>query len=94
MKMLFGGVLLCATETPFIYLAVRTKGVVAPLIASAVMIFINIFIKFKDSGILSLVGVLLSCKWTIIRAELSERNFNVHHSGYFLAGNCGKFAQL
>lgn len=52
------------------------------------------FIKFKDSGILSLVGVLLSCKWTIIRAELSERNFNVHHSGYFLAGNCGKFAQL
>lgn len=40
-KMLFGGILLCSTETPFIYLTVKTKGFVAPLIAVALIIFIN-----------------------------------------------------
>lgn len=44
-KMLFGGILLYAVETPFLYLTVRTKGFAAPLIANAVVIFINILMS-------------------------------------------------
>lgn len=36
MKMLLGGILLCATQTPFLYLAIKTKGFAAPLTATAV----------------------------------------------------------
>ncbi len=41
-KMLFGGILLCATQTPFIYLTIRVKGFVAPLIAIAAISLINV----------------------------------------------------
>lgn len=70
MKMLFGGVLLCATETPFIYLAVRTKGFVAPLIASAVMIFINIFLS--NSRIAGFYP--WSASYYLVNGRLSELN--------------------
>lgn len=44
-KMLFGAILLCATQTPFIYLAIRTKGFVVPLIAIAAIILINVVLS-------------------------------------------------
>ena len=44
-KMLFGGILLCATQTPFIYLTIRTKGFVTPLIAIAAISLINVVLS-------------------------------------------------
>lgn len=42
MKMLLGGLFLCATQTPFLSLAIRTKSFMAPLIAiAAVSLVIN-----------------------------------------------------
>ena len=49
LKMLFGGILLCATQTPFIYLTIRTKGFVTPLIAIAVISLINVVLS--NSGV-------------------------------------------
>lgn len=49
LKMLFGGILLCATQTPFIYLTIRTKGFVMPLIAIAVISLINVVLS--NSGV-------------------------------------------
>lgn len=43
--MLFGGILLCATQTPFIYLTIRTKGFAAPLIAIAAISLINVVLS-------------------------------------------------
>ncbi|MBD5549580.1 MAG: ABC transporter permease subunit [Lachnospiraceae bacterium] len=48
-KMLFGGILLCTTETPFIYLTIRTKGFVAPLTAVAVVSLVNVVLS--NSGV-------------------------------------------
>lgn len=48
-KMLFGAMLLCATQTPLIYLTIRTKGFVAPLIAIAAISLINVVLS--NSGI-------------------------------------------
>lgn len=44
-KLLFAGILLCATQTPFLYLTIRTKGFVAPLIAIAVTSLINVVLS-------------------------------------------------
>ncbi len=44
-KMLYGGILLCATQTPFIYLTIRTKGFAAPLIAIAAVSLINVVLS-------------------------------------------------
>lgn len=44
-RMLSGGLLLCATQTPFLYLTIRTKGFVAPLIAAAAVCFINVVLS-------------------------------------------------
>lgn len=44
-KMLFGGMLLCATQTPFMYLTIRAKGFVAPLIAIAVVSLLNVVLS-------------------------------------------------
>lgn len=44
-KMLFGGILLCATQTPFIYLTIRTRGFIAPLIAIAAILFVNVVLS-------------------------------------------------
>ncbi|MDE6663463.1 MAG: ABC transporter permease [Lachnospiraceae bacterium] len=49
LKMLLGGILLCATQTSFIYLTIRTKGFVTPLIAIAVISLINVVLS--NSGI-------------------------------------------
>ena len=49
LKMLFGGILLCATQTPFIYLTIRTKGFVTPMIAIAVISLINVVLS--NSGV-------------------------------------------
>ena len=45
LKMLLGGIFLYATQTPFIYLTIRTKGVVAPLIAIAAVSLINVVLS-------------------------------------------------
>lgn len=44
-KVLFGGILLCATQTPFVYLTIRTKGFVAPLIAISAISLINVVLS-------------------------------------------------
>lgn len=44
-KMCLGGILLFATQTPFIYLTIWTKGFVAPLIAIAVISLINVVLS-------------------------------------------------
>lgn len=49
MKMLLGGILLCATQTPFLYLAIKTKGFAAPLTAIAVTSLVNVVLS--NSGI-------------------------------------------
>ncbi len=48
-KMFLGGVFLCATQTPFIYLTIRTKEFVAPLIGVAAVSLINVVLS--NSGI-------------------------------------------
>lgn len=48
LKMLFGGVLLCATQTPFIYLTIRTKGFITPLIAIAVVSLVNVVLSNSE----------------------------------------------
>lgn len=45
MKMLHGGILLFATQTPFLYLTVRTKGFAAPLIAITAVSLINVVVS-------------------------------------------------
>ncbi len=44
-KMLLGGLLLCFTQTPFMYLTIRGKGFVAPLIAIAAVSLINVVLS-------------------------------------------------
>ncbi len=44
-KMLHGGILLFATQTPFLYLTVRTKGFAAPLIAITAVSLINVVLS-------------------------------------------------
>ena len=45
MKMLHGGILLFATQTPFLYLTVRTKGFAVPLIAITAVSLINVVLS-------------------------------------------------
>lgn len=45
MKMLYGGILLFATQTPFIYLTIKVKGFAAPLIAIAAISLINVVLS-------------------------------------------------
>lgn len=49
LKMFFGGILLCGTQTPFIYLTIRTKGFITPLIAIAVVSLLNVVLS--NSGV-------------------------------------------
>lgn len=44
-KMLLGGMLLCVTQTPFIYLTIRAKGLVSPLTAIAAISLINVVLS-------------------------------------------------
>ena len=44
-KMLLGGLLLCFTQTPFMYLTIRGKGFVAPLLAIAAVSLINVVLS-------------------------------------------------
>ena len=44
-KMLWGGLLLWATQTPFLYLTIRTKGFALPLIAIAAVILLNVILS-------------------------------------------------
>lgn len=48
-KMLYSSVLLCAGQTPFLYLTIRTKGFVAPLLAIAAIILVNVVLS--NSGV-------------------------------------------
>ncbi|MCM1025221.1 MAG: ABC transporter permease [Roseburia sp.] len=45
LKMLYGGLLLFAAQTPLIYLAIRTKGFVAPMVAVAAILLINVVLS-------------------------------------------------
>lgn len=49
-RMLFGGVLLCVTQTPFVYLTIRTRGFVAPLIAAAAVCFVNVVLSSSQAA--------------------------------------------
>lgn len=45
MKMLLGGLFLCATQTSFLSLAIRTKSFMAPLIAIAAVSLVNVVLS-------------------------------------------------
>ena len=45
LKTLLGGIFLCATQTPFLYLTIRTKGFVAPLTAVSGICLINVVLS-------------------------------------------------
>ena len=45
LKMLFGGGLLCATQLPFIYFTIRSKGFVLPLVAVSAISLINVVLS-------------------------------------------------
>lgn len=56
-KMIFGGVLLCAAQALFLYLTIRIKGFVMPLIAVAAVSLINVVMSNSlIVEILSMVG--------------------------------------
>lgn len=49
-KMLLGGILLCATQTPFIYLTIRTRSFVTPLVAIAAISLINVVLSNSQAA--------------------------------------------
>lgn len=49
-KMFLGGMLLCATQTPFIYLTIRTRSFVTPLLAIAVISLINVVLSNSQAA--------------------------------------------
>jgi len=51
-KMLIGSFLLFLTISPFVFIAMRTKGVVVPVIASAVIVMGNAFLSNEPLGAL------------------------------------------
>lgn len=44
-RMLLGAVLLCATQTPLLYLAIRSRGLAAPFIAIAAVCLVNVVLS-------------------------------------------------
>lgn len=50
MWMLPGGILLCGTLTPFIYLTIRTKGFVTPLVAVTAALVVNVLISVSPAA--------------------------------------------
>ncbi len=44
-RMLFGGCFLCATQSPFIYLTIRSRGSVIPLITIAAVSLVNVVLS-------------------------------------------------
>lgn len=50
LKLLLGGVLMFLTISPFAFLAERSKGLVAPMIVSAVMVMGNVALSNQDFG--------------------------------------------
>ena len=69
-KMLYGGILLCAAQTPFIYLTIRTKGFVTPLIAIAVISLINVVLS--NSGVAGFYP--WSASYLLVTGRLSGQN--------------------
>lgn len=51
-KFLFGGILMFLTVSPFIFIAQQTKGFVAPVIASAVIVMGSVALSNNDLGAL------------------------------------------
>lgn len=70
MKMLFGGILLCATQTPLIYLTIRTRGFVVPLVSIAVISLINVVLSSSP-----IAGFYpWSASYYLVVGRLSEQN--------------------
>lgn len=70
LKMLFGGILLCATQTPFIFLAIRTKGSTAPLIAVTAVSLVNVVLS--NSGAAGFYP--WSASYLLVTGRLSGQN--------------------
>lgn len=68
--MLFGGILLCATQTPFIYLTIRTKGFTAPLIAVTAVSLVNVVLS--NSGAAGFYP--WSASYLLVTGRLSGQN--------------------
>ncbi len=51
-KLLFGGILMFLTTSPFVFLAIKTKGVVAPMIGSAVIVMGSAALSNQEWGVL------------------------------------------
>lgn len=69
-KMLLGGTLLCAIHTPLIYLTIRTKDFVAPLIAIAAICLFNVVLS--NSGIAGFYP--WSASYFLVTGRISEKN--------------------
>ena len=69
-KMLLGGILLFATQTPFIYFTIRTRGFVAPLIAITAVILINVVLS--SSGVAGFYP--WSASYLLISGHLSRQS--------------------
>lgn len=83
-KMLFGGLLLCATQTPFIYFTIRTKGFVTPLIAIAAISLINVVLS--NSGFAGFYP--WSASYFLITGRLSRTGFPKEISISIILGMC------
>src|SRR5699024_10470536 len=51
-KFLFGGILMFLTTSPFVFIAFKTKGFVAPVIASAVIVMGSVALSNQELGAL------------------------------------------
>lgn len=69
-KMLFGGLLLCATQMPFVYLTIKTRGFAAPLVTVSAISLINVVMS--NSPIAGFYP--WSASYLIVTRRLSGRN--------------------
>lgn len=69
-RMLFGGMLLCATQTPFLYLTLKTRGSAAPLAAVAAASLVNVVLS--NSPIAGFYP--WSASYLLVTGRLSRQN--------------------
>lgn len=91
-RMLWGGILLCVMQTPFIYLTIRVKGFVAPLIAIAAICLINVVLS--NSPIAGFYP--WSASYLLVAGRLSSLNCSKETSSLiiFITGLLGIAASL
>lgn len=83
-KMFLAGILLFAEQTPFIYLAIRTKGFAAPMTAIAAISLLNVVLSNS-----SIAGVYpWTASYLLVTGRLSERNSSKEIALSIIWGMC------